>query len=47
MRVEGLEALDKAAAGVQRGLRVVLDRRLIQGGKPGAITALKALLKPG
>ncbi len=47
MRVEGLEALDKAAAGVQRGLRVVLDRRLIQGGKAGAIAALKGLLKPG
>jgi DNA polymerase-3 subunit alpha len=28
-------------------LRVVLDRRLIQGGKSGAIIALKALLKPG
>ena len=47
LRVESLEALDKAAAGVQRGLRVVLDRRLIQGGKSGAIIALKALLKPG
>jgi DNA polymerase III subunit alpha len=47
MRVEGMEALDKAAAGVQRGLRVVLDRRLIQGGKAGAIAVLKALLKPG
>ena len=47
MRVEGLEALDKAAAGVQRGLRVVLDRRLVQGGKSGAIAVLKALLKPG
>ncbi|HUJ37823.1 MAG TPA: DNA polymerase III subunit alpha, partial [Hyphomicrobium sp.] len=47
MRVEGLEALDKAAAGVQRGLRVVLDRRLVQGGRGGAIAALKALLKPG
>jgi DNA polymerase-3 subunit alpha len=47
MRVEGLEALDKAAAGVQRGLRVVLDRRFVQGGRGGAIAALKALLKPG
>jgi DNA polymerase-3 subunit alpha len=47
MRVEGLEALDKAAAGVQRGLRVVLDRRLVQGDRGGAIAALKALLKPG
>ena len=35
LRVEGLEALDKAAAGVQRGLRVVLDRRLVQAGKAG------------
>jgi len=47
LRVEGLEALDKAAAGVQRGLRVVLDRRLVQAGKAGAIAVLKALLKPG
>ncbi len=46
MRVEALEALDKAAAGVQRGLRVVLDTRLVQG-KAGAIAALKAQLKPG
>ncbi len=30
MRVEGIEALDKAAAGVQRGLKVVLDRRLLE-----------------
>jgi len=46
MRVEGLEALDKAAAGVQRGLKVVLDRRLVQAGA-GSIAALKSQLKHG
>ena len=45
MRVEGLEALDKAAAGVQRGLKVVLDRRLIQNAKH--VAALKSHLKHG
>ena len=33
MRVEGIEALDKAAAGVQRGLKLVLDRRRHSGGR--------------
>jgi DNA polymerase-3 subunit alpha len=47
MRVEGLEALDKAAAGVQRGLKLVLDRRLIAAG-PGHVAVLKSHLKqPG
>jgi DNA polymerase-3 subunit alpha len=46
LRVEGLEALDKAAAGVQRGLKIVLDRRLLQkSAEPIAI--LKSHLKPG
>ena len=46
MRVEGLEALDHAAAGVQRGLKVVLDRRVIQG-NARHIAALKSHLKHG
>jgi DNA polymerase-3 subunit alpha len=46
MRVEGMEALDKAAAGVQRGLKLVLDSRAIQQSK-GSIAALKSQLKPG
>jgi DNA polymerase-3 subunit alpha len=46
MRVEGIEALDKAAAGVQRGLKVVLDRRLLQS-EASALAALKSRLKPG
>jgi DNA polymerase-3 subunit alpha len=44
MRVEGLEALDKAAAGVQRGLKLVLDRRQASA---AAIAVLKSHLKPG
>jgi DNA polymerase-3 subunit alpha len=50
MRVEGLEALDKAAAGVQRGLKVVLDRRLIVPGPQvaaGPMALLKSHLKGG
>ena len=46
MRVEGIEALDKAAAGVQRGLKLVLDRRLLQAGG-ATVAALKSQLKPG
>jgi DNA polymerase-3 subunit alpha len=46
MRVEGIEALDKAAAGVQRGLKLVLDRRLLQAGG-ASVAALKSQLKPG
>ncbi len=46
MRVQHVEALDRAAAGVQKGLRVMLDRRVIQGPK-GRLDELKKLLKPG
>ncbi len=46
MRVDGMEALDKAAAGVQRGLKVVLDGRLAQGAEK-AIATLKSRLKAG
>jgi len=46
MRVEGLEALDKAAEGVQRGLKVVLDRHALQkSAEP--IAKLKSHLKHG
>jgi DNA polymerase-3 subunit alpha len=44
--VEGIEALDKAAAGVQRGLKLVLDRRAIQSAA-SSVAALKAQLKQG
>jgi len=46
LRAQSIESLDQAAQGVQRGLRVVLDRRALQGGKNG-LAALKARLKPG
>ena len=46
MRVEGLEALDKAAAGVQRGLKVVLDRRA-HAEQRKHVAALKSHLKHG
>jgi DNA polymerase-3 subunit alpha len=45
MRVEGIEALDKAAASVQRGLTVVLDRHGIADAKAAA--TLKSHLKQG
>ncbi len=44
MRVEGLEALDKAAEGVQRGLKVVLDHRHASAKH---VAALKSHLKHG
>ncbi|MFA9550196.1 MAG: DNA polymerase III subunit alpha, partial [Hyphomicrobium sp.] len=46
MRVDGLEALDKAVAGVQRGLKVVLDQRVVQS-NAASIAELKSHLKPG
>jgi DNA polymerase-3 subunit alpha len=46
LRVDGLEALDKAVAGVQRGLKVVLDRRFVQT-NVASIAELKSHLKPG
>jgi DNA polymerase-3 subunit alpha len=44
MRVEGLEALDKAAANVQRGLKIVLDYRQASAKH---VAALKTHLKHG
>lgn len=46
LRVDGMEALDKAAAGVQRGLKIILDRRFVQS-NAASIAALKSHLKPG
>jgi DNA polymerase-3 subunit alpha len=46
LRVEGIEALDKAVANVQRGLRLVLDRRVIEK-NAGALAQIKSRLKPG
>jgi DNA polymerase-3 subunit alpha len=46
LRVQGLEALDKVANGVQRGLKVVLDRRMIQSHN-GRLDELRARLRPG
>ncbi len=47
LRAQAIEALDKAAATVHRGLKVVLDRRLLAQKGDKAIAELKAALKPG
>jgi DNA polymerase III subunit alpha len=48
LRAQTIESLDKAAQGVQRGVKVVLDgRKLNGGGGGGPLDELKALLKPG
>lgn len=46
MRVEGLRGLDEAAAGVQRGLKLVLDRHALQKGRD-SVAKLKSHLKQG
>jgi DNA polymerase III subunit alpha len=46
MRVEGLRGLDDAAAGVQRGLKLVLDRHALQKSRD-PVTKLKSHLKQG
>ncbi|MFM9939099.1 MAG: DNA polymerase III subunit alpha [Hyphomicrobiaceae bacterium] len=46
MRVQGLESLQKAAAGAQRGFRLVLDGRILSA-KRARLDEIKALLKPG
>jgi DNA polymerase-3 subunit alpha len=46
MRVESLASLDAAVAGVQRGLKIVLDRRVIEK-NASAMAAIKSRLKPG
>ncbi|MBC7832719.1 MAG: DNA polymerase III subunit alpha [Hyphomicrobium sp.] len=46
MRVESLASLNDAVAGVQRGLRITLDRRLIEKNSD-ALAQIKSRLKPG
>ena len=46
LRAQAIESLNAAAEGVQKGLRVVLDRRTIVANK-APLDELKALLKPG
>ena len=46
LRAQSIESLNKAAEGVQKGLKVVLDRRTIEADK-GPLDELKTLLKPG
>jgi DNA polymerase-3 subunit alpha len=45
LRVNAMQSLDKAAAGVARGYRIVLDRRHLQRER-AAIQRLKAMLAP-
>jgi DNA polymerase-3 subunit alpha len=45
LRAQTIESLDQAAEGVQKGVRLVLDRRTIERGA-GPLADLKALLKP-
>ena len=46
LRTQGIQSLDEAAEGLQRGLRVVLDGRAFQADAKG-IHELKSMLKPG
>jgi DNA polymerase-3 subunit alpha len=46
LRVNAIEALDAAAQGVQLGLKLVLDARLLAA-RAGRIGEIKAMLKPG
>jgi DNA polymerase-3 subunit alpha len=53
LRAQSIESLDKAAQGVQKGVKVVLDGRSLKGGgnggpngSGGPLADLKALLKP-
>ena len=45
MRVQGLTSLDKAAQGIQRGLRIVLDRRVMTA-RADRLAALRDKLRP-
>ena len=45
LRVQGMQALDEAAASIQRGMRLVLDARSLQS-KKSALEQLKAELRP-
>ncbi len=46
MRVQGIESLEKAASAAQRGLRVILDGRMLAARK-AQLDQIKSLLKPG
>ena len=46
MRVQALESLDRAAAGVARNLKVVIDRKTVLS-KASRLSDLRASLKPG
>ncbi len=46
LRAQAIQSLDEAAAGLQRGLKVVLDGRALQR-NGGWLEELKAALKPG
>ena len=46
MRVQGIERLDQAAAGVQRGLRIVLDARSVRPW-PEALGEIRQMVAPG
>ena len=46
LRVESIQALDEAVASVQGGIKLMLDRRVIEK-NPAAIAQLKSKLKPG
>ena len=49
LRAQSIESLDKAAEGVQKGVKVVLDGRSLKGGVNGGtglLDGIKALLKP-
>jgi DNA polymerase III subunit alpha len=53
LRAQSIESLDKAAEGVQKGVKVVLDGRSLKGGGNGGgiggvgpLAEIKALLKP-
>ncbi len=46
MRVQSMEALDKAAAEIERGLRIVFDTGVLAA-RRGVVDEFKALLKPG
>jgi DNA polymerase-3 subunit alpha len=48
LRAQAIQSLDEAAGGVQRGLKIVLDRRAIEGRSGrSALEELKGLLRTG
>jgi len=47
LRAQTIESLDKAAEGVQKGVKVVLDGKSIESGSRAPLDELRGLLKPG